>query len=354
MRKLASIRKISAITPIEGASAIELASVDGWKIVIKKGDFAVGDLVVYCEIDSWIPHELAPFLSKGQEPRVYGGVRGERLRSIRLRGQLSQGLLLELTPDVISRLVDSEAAALSDYEGDDVTQMLGIQKWEAVIPAQLAGSVKGTFPSFIRKTDQERCQNLLKEIFIDRPKFEYEVTVKLDGSSCTIYHRDGEVGVCSRNLELKISEENSGNSLVGMLYKYHLDDGLAKIGRNIALQGEIMGPGIQGNREALKECELFIYDIFDIDTGKYLGAAERVVLLAQISAGSGVEIKHAPVLHASATLGDLGITTIDDMLAAAEGPSLVHPIREGLVFKSTNGQFSFKAISNKFLLKGGE
>lgn len=346
MRKLASIRKISAIMPIEGASAIELATVDGWKIVIKKGDFAVGDLAVYCEIDSWIPHELAPFLSKGQEPRVYGGVKGERLRTVRLRGQLSQGLLLPLAV-AKNGLVPLE-------EGDDVTSALGIQKWEVVIPAQLAGSVKGTFPSFIRKTDQERCQNLLKEIFIDRPGLEYEVTVKLDGSSCTIYHRDGEVGVCSRNLELKISEENSGNSLVSMLYKYHLDDGLAKIGRNIALQGEIMGPGIQGNREALKECELFIYDIFDIDTGKYLGAAERVALLAQISADSGVEIKHAPVLHASATLEDLGISSIDDLLTAAEGPSLVHSIREGLVFKSTNGQFSFKAISNKFLLKGGE
>ena len=346
MRKLASIRKISAISPIEGADAIELAVVDGWKIVVKKSEFSIGDLAVYCEIDSWIPHELAPFLSRGQEPRVYGGVRGERLRSVRLRGQLSQGLLLPVEV--------AKNGPVTIEEGADVTDVLGIQKWEAVIPAQLSGSVKGNFPSFIRKTDQERCQNLLKEIFIDRPGSEYEVTMKLDGSSCTIYHRDGEVGVCSRNLELKISEENNGNSLVSMLNKYHLAVGLTKIGRNIALQGEIMGPGIQGNREALKECELFIYDIFDIDTGKYLGAAERTDLLAALGAHGSTEIKQVPVLHASATLEDLGITSIDDLLDAAEGPSLVHTIREGLVFKRTDGQFSFKAISNKFLLKGGE
>lgn len=95
-RKLASIRRIADIQPIEGADAIEVATVDGWKLVVKKNEFKVGDLAVYLEIDSWVPHELAPFLSKGQEPREYNGVKGERLRTIKLRGTTSQGLLLKL------------------------------------------------------------------------------------------------------------------------------------------------------------------------------------------------------------------------------------------------------------------
>ena len=96
MRKLASIRKIADIRPIPDADAIEVAVVDGWKVVVKKGEYSVGDLAVYIEIDSWVPYELAPFLSKGQEPREYNGVTGERLRTVKLRGQVSQGLLLKM------------------------------------------------------------------------------------------------------------------------------------------------------------------------------------------------------------------------------------------------------------------
>ena len=96
MRKLASIRRIDDIQPIEGADAIEVATIDGWKVVVKRGEFTVGDLAVYLEIDSWVPHELAAFLSKGKEPREYNGVKGERLRTVKLRGTTSQGLLLKI------------------------------------------------------------------------------------------------------------------------------------------------------------------------------------------------------------------------------------------------------------------
>ena len=96
-RKLASIREITEIRPIPDADAIECAIVGGgWPVVVKRGDFSPGDLAVYFEIDSWIPHKLAPFLSKGKKPREYNGVKGERLRSVRLRGALSQGLLLKV------------------------------------------------------------------------------------------------------------------------------------------------------------------------------------------------------------------------------------------------------------------
>lgn len=159
MRKMATIRRIDEIRPIEGADAIECAVVGGWTVVVKRGEFQPGDTAVYCEIDSWIPHEVAPFLSKGQEPREYNGIRGERLRTVRLRGQLSQGLLLK-PADVM----DAKAFTLAGM-GGDVSELLNIQKWEAPIPAQLAGDVKGAFPSFIPKTDQERC--LSGETLID-------------------------------------------------------------------------------------------------------------------------------------------------------------------------------------------
>ena len=98
MRKLATVRKIDKIEPIEGADKIVKATVGGWSLVtaIDNG-FKEGDLVVYLEIDSWVPTEIAPFLSKGKEPRVYKGVKGERLRTVKLRGVQSQGLIIKLT-----------------------------------------------------------------------------------------------------------------------------------------------------------------------------------------------------------------------------------------------------------------
>ena len=96
-RKMATIRRIDTIGPIEGADAIEVATVGGWKVVVKKGDFAPGDLAVYCEIDSFIPTKIAPFLTKPDHyPKVFEGVEGERLKTVRLRKTLSQGLLLPL------------------------------------------------------------------------------------------------------------------------------------------------------------------------------------------------------------------------------------------------------------------
>ncbi len=81
-RKLASIRRIADIRPIESADAIEVATIDGWKVVVKRDEFKIGSLAVYLEIDSWVPHELAPFLSKGQAPREYNCVKGVLLMCI--------------------------------------------------------------------------------------------------------------------------------------------------------------------------------------------------------------------------------------------------------------------------------
>jgi len=165
MRKLATIETISEVLPHNNADLLELVKVRGWQVVIRKGEFKQGDLVVFCEIDSWIPNELAPFLSKGNEPREYEGVKGERLRTIRLRGELSQGLVLPIPKDWQYALVQDcpecgyvEIGGTVMFQlGADVTELLGIQKWEPPVSAQLSGQTAGNFPSFIRKTDQERC-----------------------------------------------------------------------------------------------------------------------------------------------------------------------------------------------------
>lgn len=362
-RKLASIRRIADIQPIEGADAIVVATVDGWKVVVKKGEFAVGDLAVYLEIDSWVPTELAPFLSKGSEPREYNGVKGERLRTIRLRGQVSQGLLIQL--DVIRNHMPNPW--LYD-EGDDLTEALGIQKWEAPIPAQLQGQAKGTFPTgLIPKTDQERIQNCFGEIqkrakrfatekvwdeetqtLLERPvvipdDFEeptYEVTLKLDGSSMTIFRWEDELRVASRNMELKINEENAGNTFVKMALE--IGD---KIPNGFAFQGELMGEGIQGNREGFKGHRFFVFDIFDIQKHEYLSPMTRRLKCQEIG------LEHVPMLGDAWNAPE----SVASGLAIAEGPSINHKVREGLVWKcNEDPSFSFKTISNAFLLKGGD
>jgi len=339
MRKLATIRRIDAVRPIPDADAIECAVIGGWTTVVKKDEFKAGELAVYCEIDSWIPHEVAPFLSKGNFPRVYNQVKGERLRTIKLRGQLSQGLLLPLST---LTMVESEL-----FEGLDVSFPLGIVKYEAPVPAQLAGEVKGMFPGWIQKTDQERVQNLKEEF--DHwlgEQHAWEVTEKLDGSSMTVYLRDGEFGVCSRNLELKPSETNS---LWKVAVRNDLELKLRRANRNLALQGELIGEGIQGNPYRIKGQEFFLFDIYDIGTSKYFTPAERRAFIEEHN------INHVPVLAFGAELRDtLGINSIDGILKFAEGKSVMGMIgceREGLVFKSKTMQCSFKAISNKFLLK---
>ena len=348
MRKMATIRKIDALRPIEGADAIECAIVGGWTCVVKKGEYSAGDLAVYCEIDSFIPTAIAPFLTKpGHYAKTFEGVEGERLRTLKLRGQLSQGLLLPTK-------VINDHCGLQIYgevyqefvDGYDVSELLGITKYEAPIPAELAGEVKGMFPSFIPKTDQERIQNL--SVTLEEWKAEkltWEITEKLDGSSMTVYVMDGDVGVCSRNLDLK---HNIDNSLWRAAYKHELPAKLANIGRNIAVQGELVGNGIQGNMYKMRDQDFYVYDIYDIDAGRYFTPSERKAFVTEY------KLNHCPVLG---TYETAELTTVEHLLKFAEGKSVMGdiagPEREGLVFKCREKQLSFKAISNKFLLKGG-
>lgn len=356
MRKLATVRNVDQILPIEGADNIEIAVVGGWKVVVKKNEFKVGDLAVYVEIDSWVPVEIAPFLSRGNRPREFNGIKGERLRTVKLRGQLSQGLLLpasvfgetqviffnESNRWAIGIVVEDDFSEFI-FEGDDVTDRLGIQKWEAPIPAQLAGQVRDNFPGFIPKTDQERVQNLVKEVTVwAGQNLTFEVTEKLDGSSMTVYDFDGECGVCSRNLELKESDTNS------FWVVARREQILDKIkGMNIAIQGELIGAGIQGNKYALVGQDFYVFDIYDIKAGRYFTPSERREFC------TSHQIKHVPVLTGCVDK-DLGVGSVDEILVWAEDKSKLNTKaeREGIVFKcNENPSIHFKAISNKFLIK---
>lgn len=338
MRKLATIRKIDALNPIVGADAIECATVGGWKVVVKKGEYTVGDLAVYCEIDSWIPTELAPFLSKGKEPREFEGIKGERLRTVKLRGQLSQGLLLPLEPTCAN--IDSKL-----FEGLDVSFPLNIVKWEMPMNAQLAGMARGNFPSLIPKTDQERAQNLVGEILAAaQAGTQFEITEKLEGSSMTVYKIRGEFGVCSRNLDLK---ETEGNAFWQTARGEDIEAKMNAVDEHwdFAIQGELIGPGIQGNIYKLREPEFRVFDVYDISNGKYLNPENRRELIKRMG------LKHVPVMYVDK---DLGVGSVEEILQWAEAKSVMGdingPEREGIVFKEVRGGMTFKAISNKYLL----
>lgn len=356
MRKLASIRRIESISPIENADAIDVASIGGWNVVVKKGEHQVGDQVVYFEIDSWIPESYAPFLGNERPAREYEGVMGFRLKSKKLRGVVSQGLILPLTAFAGMRVTveghdyDFEDVMWNDDE--DVSEVLNVKKYDPPVSANLAGVARGNFPGFIRKTDQERIQNLKRDM-ADWANlgYEFEVTEKLDGTSCTIYKNsdlmnyDKEpLGVCSRNLDLK---ETEGNTYWSIARTNDVHAALLRDGRNLAVQGEIIGEGIQGNKYKFSGHHFYVFDIYDIDNRCYLSAGERVKFCITNN------LKMAPTIHERFSIGD---NSIADLLLMAEGDSILHKTqREGLVFKCLQDpSVSFKAISNKFLLKHGD
>lgn len=329
-RKLATIRRITEGKPIEGADLIEAIRVDGWWVVAKKGEFPVDSLAVYMEVDSFVPTEIAPFLTKvGHEPKEFEGVKGERLRTVKLRGQLSQGLLLPISILPTTTVIEV---------GNDVTDILGIIKWERPISPQLYGQAKGNFPSFLRKTDQERVQNIGRTLESYNNEA-FEVTLKLDGSSCTIFVNEENDGVCSRNLELKQNEDNA-------FWRIALDYGIHKkiraYGKNVAVQGELIAPNIQGNYEKVNKPEFYVFDIFDIDKQEYMLPKERQEFCKLLG------IPHVPIIDKAFTM----VVDVDKLLDMAEGNGMNQGVkREGLVFKHNSSSFSFKAISNSYLLK---
>ena len=348
-RNLATIRRIKEIKPIEGADAIELAVVDGWQVVVAKNvGHQVGDLVVYCEIDSFLPIEPEfEFLRKSSYKKM-GDQEGFRLRTIKLRGQVSQGLIIPLKDAYSLYKRSTPNLDMQWFEGLDVTEMIGIVKYEPPIPAHLAGKVKGSFPSFLRKTDEERIQNLEKEYaeWTFSSNHQFYATEKLDGSSFTCYIKNGEFGVCSRNMDLLETEDNTFWTVAR---KLDLENKLRSFGKNICFQGEMVGSGIQGNHYSMKDQTVFFYNIFLIDEREYVGYDEFRNMLFDL------DLACVPVLSYPFDFPvdpETSLPTVSALLRAAEGKSILNDKveREGLVIRSMDRTISFKAISNKFLL----
>jgi RNA ligase (TIGR02306 family) len=345
-RKLATIQKIINLEPIEGADLIEHATILGWKVVVKKGQFKVNDYVVYIEIDSLLPERSEfEFLRNSKF----------RIRTVKMKGAISQGICFPLTilpietqwhineleKARISKIYDAEGAI-----GMDLTELLDVKLYEAPIPAELAGDAKGKLPSFFQVTDEDRIQ-ILPHIPEQYQGQIFIATEKLDGSSCSFYWKNGEFGVCGKIWDFF---ESPTNSMWKFARQNYIEEKLGVIGRNLALQGEIIGEGIQKNRYRLKGQTVRFFRMFDIDKYEYLSYEEMIEIIKEL------KLETVPVLDWNYVLP----ASIDEILVYAQGKSALNSQvdREGVVFvkyePNNLGRLSFKAISNKFLLDNKE
>lgn len=339
VRALATIEKIVEVAPIPDADAIERVRVRGWDVVTKRDEFRPGDHCVYFEVDSLldVTDERFAFLAPRGVRTDAEGHSGHVLRTARLRGQVSQGLALPLSafPEILDRCA-----------GEDVTDALGILKWEPPIPAELAGTIAGPWPGWIPKTDEERIQNVPNILGVR--DIGWVATEKIDGTSCTIFIEGDVDGVCSRNLNLA----ETPNTLWRIAREICLHEKLRAMLRlgwdsdRLAVQGEVFGEGIQGNPLKLKGQHFRIFNLVD-----RTGSVTRAWWPDQITAHT------VPVL-------DLAFpVTLADALAQADGLRSTlakDKAAEGVVWRSrsmemlpgANVRASFKVISNRYLLKG--
>lgn len=374
-RKLVTFRKIANLFPIEGADAIEAAQVDGWIVVVKKGEFEIGDDCLFFEIDSLLPldNPIFTFLNKGKTYTVGGG-QYARLRTIKLRGQISQGLALPLEhfdagfyPQITHEYLNSTdlVESISHYGIEDY---LGVKKYEPADTTVQHTDAAGAFPRFMPKTDEERLQNVYSKYAEAYEEVEFEASMKLEGSSISIAYihnedylmdkldntdypynyQDGQVIVCSRNMALKYNPDSvfwKGAEALDMpaKIKSYCEDS----GRQLDFQGELMGPKIQGNIEKFEDYRVYVYRIWDIDKQCELSPYETDVICQRLGCLQVPRLFVGKVFKM--------FQTLQDFLAASEIPSINAKQAEGLVYKSienVNGkQIHFKVINNKYLLK---
>lgn len=335
-RSLVKIKKIDNIIPLENSDNLNVASIGGWKVVINKSEnFNTGDKVVYFEIDSFIPEEERYKFLRKYSFKMFEGNPGFRIRTIKLRGQISQGLIMPLSkfPEI------SEDTPFDT----DLTELLNVKKYEII--KNINGMPAGLFPSFIPKTDAKRIQNISEKKLYEFNGKSFEITQKLDGTSLTMFRKDGKISFCSRNLELKETDKVSLSSheLVFRRYKEKFKEWT---GFNIAIQGEIIGNDIQGNREKLPIIDFYCFNVYNIDEGRYLTPDEREDVI------NFFNIKLVPIINKN-WIFKYSDNIINDILSMADGKSIISGNhREGLVFKlNMYPDINFKSISNKYLLK---
>jgi RNA ligase (TIGR02306 family) len=373
-RALASIQKIEKLASIANADFIEQATVLGWNCVVKKGEFKEGDWGVYFEIDSMLPDIPEFVFLRSTSGRVPAEGFVHRLKTKRMRGIISQGLMMPLS--VFKDVEDLDDLCI----GDDVTELLGVKKYEPPIrlPGLKAGHISHPFPNFIPKTDEIRVQSIpwILDEFEGRKVY---ATVKVDGTSVTFFSKDGQFGVCSRNHERKRPQPEPiwrkilvratakiklldtlrrfgllhhwqggvANTYWQIAEQYGIENKLCELGRNIAIQGEICGPSIQSNRLGLLDLQLFVYDIYDIDEKRYLGYNEQIAIANKLG------LERVP----DAGVFIFRFSTVQELLEFAKGKYLNGHKREGIVIRTICetefrklGRGSFKVINNEYLL----
>ena len=253
MQHPATIQEIKEIRPIEGRDRIELAKVAGWWSIVRKDEFKVGDPVVFIEIDSIIPRKpWSEFLFKNDKQETI-------IRTYKVGGAISQGLCLP-----ISILPNN---VLKTF-GFDVSTIIGASHYERPDSVSMGGNVVGQRPAYTPKTDETQAQSRIGCIDELRGKEAY-ITVKCDGTSSTSSFKNGRLDLCSRSQSYKLDDND--NLYVKVPKKYKIDQILDDLKLNVAIQGEICGPGVQGNRLGLNQHQLFVFDVYDIEEQKYWG-----------------------------------------------------------------------------------
>ena len=337
-RKLASIQTITEILPHPNADKLEIAKILGWQAIVLKDQYKAGEQVVYIETDAVLP--------EGKEEWEFMRDRHFKVKTIKLRGVISQGLVFHM--DILNGEVELPHDPYA--VGDDVTEILGITKYEPYVPAQLAGIRKGNFPDFVYKTDETRIQ-AVPELIASRQNTPFYVTEKVDGSSMTVYLKDGEFGVCSRNFDMKETEDNSFWKVARAL---DLENKLRSCNKNIALQGELVGPGVQKNKCALDKLTMLVFNVFNIDTGTFMDFEDFKGWLRYF------DLQSVPIVEENKLLP----ATVEELVEYSKAPSLLNPKspRKGVVFRplvncydeTLRGRLSFKVINPEFLLKYDE
>lgn len=324
---IASIQKVISVEPIEGADKIEMIKVLGWELVSKKGNFQPGDYCVYIEIDSKVP-EIPAF--EFLRPKNF------LVKTVRMKGQISQGLAmpLEILPKGIYGC------------GEDVSKLLGIEHYEKPIPLEMAGFIRKVgLPFNIPITDEPMIQSVPEMIKELTGKMVY-ISTKCDGTSGTFALCNGEYHACSRNN----SWQNIENNIFWLLSKkYKIEEKMREYGKNICLQGEVCGPGIQKNKLGLKEHDVLMFNFFDIDKYRYFNYYELTEIVKLFG------LKMVPVESVCEFKFDL-----PDLLKMSKGLySNTNNRKEGIVIRPVEEEISkfykkrlsIKVLNNDFLLK---
>lgn len=339
VRKLASIQYINGVTSIEGADRIECVHVLGWQCVANKGEFKPGDKCIYMEVDSFLPVcEQFEFLRDGCYKKDEALGEGFRLRTRKFRGQISQGMVQPLS--ILPK---------GDYQiGDDVTEILGIRKWEVGETVITNGTVSGRFPGDIPKTNELRVQSYPELIEAFKKVKGYYISTKMDGTSVTMYWRDGHFGVCGRNYEYK---DNDKCAMWVYAHKHQIPEKMAEHHmEDIAIQGEFCGAGIQRNRLRLTSPEWYVFNVIDLKTHERLPLAKMQELCGLL------ELNMVPVEEIK---DQFEYNSVEELLERAKGKYPTGITKEGIVIRPLvpvyseiiDGPLSMKVINNDYLLK---